>query len=246
MSHKNQHNTSVNSSGTQPEQNASPVSEPAPAAPTATTPAPAPKTPSTTKIIKLTEPEHEKLKTDAAKAAENWDKFLRASADFDNYRKRVTREKEELTRSARETVIASLLPALDNLERALDHSPEGTPLHDGLLQVQKQFDRSLAEFGLAEITVKPGDAFNPNLHEAISHLESNDQPDGAIIQQVQSGYKLAEKLIRPARVVVSKGKGDTTDKTAAESETPAEPKSENKTDAAADKKNPWFKSPFTK
>src|SRR5947209_15835040 len=81
-----------------------------------------------------------------AQAAENWDKFLRAAADLDNYRKRVARERDELIRSTRASVITALLPALDNLERALDHSEVGTPLHDGLLQVQKQFERALAEF----------------------------------------------------------------------------------------------------
>ena len=172
-----------------------------PAAP-ATEPAPPPETP---KTVTLTEAEHTQLKTDAAKAAENWDKFLRAAADFDNYRKRVTREKEELTRAARETIITALLPSLDNLERALEHSPDGTPLHDGLLQVQKQFERALADFGLVEIVAAPGAVFDPNLHEAISHIESKDQPEGAILQQVQSGYKLADKLLRPVRVVVSKG-----------------------------------------
>lgn len=140
-----------------------------------------------------------------AQVAENWDKFLRASADFDNYRKRVTREREEVARFTREGVIGALLPALDNLERALDHSAEGTPLHDGLLQLQKQFARTLGEFGLVEIVAKPGDTFDANLHEAVSHIESADQPDNAILEQLQSAYKLGDRLLRPARVVVSKG-----------------------------------------
>ena len=137
--------------------------------------------------------------------AENWDKFLRATADFDNYRKRVAREREETVRFTRESVIAALLPALDNLERALDHSAEGTPVHDGLLQVQKQFARTLGEFGLVEIIAKPGELFDANLHEAVSHIESDAQPDGAILEQLQSAYRLGDRLLRPARVVVSKG-----------------------------------------
>lgn len=139
-----------------------------------------------------------------AQVAENWDKFLRTTADFDNYRKRVARERDELVRNTRENLIHALLPALDNLERALDHSPAGTPLHDGLLQVQKQFARSLADFGLVEIIAKPGDPFDANLHEAISHIES-PQPEGVIVEQMQSAYKLGDRLLRPARVVVSKG-----------------------------------------
>jgi molecular chaperone GrpE len=140
-----------------------------------------------------------------AQAAENWDKFLRASADFDNYRKRIVRERDELIRNSRENLINALLPALDNLERALEHSPEGTPLRDGLLQVQKQFSRSLAEFGLSEIIVKPGEKFDPAMHEAVSHVESTEHPDGVVVQQLQSAYKLGDRLLRPARVVVSKG-----------------------------------------
>jgi len=221
MSHKNPQDPVVSAPGPKPEQQTPPPSPPA----------------EPPKTVTLPETELTQLKADAAKAAENWDKFLRAAADHENYRKRVAREKNELTGSAREAVINTLLPALDNLERALDHSPAGTPLHDGLLQVQKQFERALAEFGLAEITVKPGDIFNPNLHEAISHIESADQPDGAVIQQIQSGYKLGDKLLRPVRVVVSKG-------------LPAEAsaKAGNAADkpAAPEKKNSWFKSPFSK
>jgi molecular chaperone GrpE len=140
-----------------------------------------------------------------AQAAENWDKFLRTTADFDNYRKRVTRERDELVRATRESVINALLPALDNLERALDHSEAGTPLHEGLLQVQKQFERALADFGVTEVVAKPGDAFDPAIHEAVSHIESPNQPENAIVEQLHSAYKIGDRLLRPARVVVSKG-----------------------------------------
>lgn len=140
-----------------------------------------------------------------AEAAENWDKFLRTAAELDNYRKRVAREKEELASYTTERVITALLPVLDNLERALQHSDEDTPLHDGLLQVHKQFQRTLADFGLIEITAKPGDHFNPEIHEAVSHIASADHPDGTIIEQLQGGYKLGDRLLRPTRVVVSKG-----------------------------------------
>lgn len=165
-------------------------------------------TPSPTATVPPLEPnaELEQLKV---QAAENLDKLLRTAADFDNYRKRVARERDELTRFARESVISALLPALDNLERALDHSAAGTPLHDGLLQVQKQFARTLGEFGLVEIIAKPGELFDANLHEAVSHIESAAQPDGAVIEQLQSAYKLGDRLLRPARVVVSKGAGPT-------------------------------------
>ena len=134
------------------------------------------------------------------------DNYLRAVADLDNYRKRARREKDEIAQFSREQVIRALLPALDNLERALDHSDEGTPLHDGLLQVQKQFQRTLGEFGLVEIRVKAGDQFDPAVHEAVSHVDSSDHPEGTVMEALNSAYKLGDRLLRPARVVVSKGK----------------------------------------
>jgi molecular chaperone GrpE len=140
-----------------------------------------------------------------AQAAENWDKFLRAAADLENYRKRAIRDREESVRAARESVINALLPALDNLERALDHSEIDTPLHEGLLQVQKQFQRALSDYGLTEIIAKPGDSFDPAIHEAVSQVESADQPEGAVVEQLHSAYKIGDRLLRPARVVVSKG-----------------------------------------
>lgn len=140
-----------------------------------------------------------------AQAAENWDKFLRATADLENYRKRAARDRDEAVRNARESVINALLPALDNLERALEHSEAGTPLHEGLLQLQKQFQRALADFGLAEIIAKPGEKFDPALHEAVSQVESADFPEGTVVEQLHSAYSMTDRLLRPARVVVSKG-----------------------------------------
>lgn len=152
-----------------------------------------------------TNPE-DQLTAAKTEAAAHYDKYLRAVADFDNYRKRINRERDEQTRAARESVILALLPALDNLERALDHSPAGTPLHDGLLQVQKQFARALADFGLVELIAKPGDKFDATLHEAIAQTHHPEIPDGAIIEQHQSAYQIGDRLLRPARVVVSQGK----------------------------------------
>jgi len=230
MSHHSKQDIAVSASGqpaasapTAPEQSKSETAPPAPIA----SPAPADKP----KTVTIEEAELQKLKAEAAKAAENWDKFLRAAADLENYRKRVAREREELTRAARETVIAALLPALDNLERALQHSSENSPLREGLLQVRKQFERALGEFGLVEISAQAGDTFDPSLHEAISHVESNDHADGIILQQVQSGYKLGDRLLRAARVVVSKGKSHEAD-----AGNPPAP----------EKKSSWFKSPFSK
>lgn len=156
----------------------------------------------------LSSSELEKLKAAAAKADENWDKFLRAAADLDNYRKRVAREKEELARFTAERVVTALLPALDNLERALDAAQQQgdqTALIEGIQQVHSQFRRTLEEFGLKEVAAHAGHPFDPNLHEAVSQAPSAEQPEGHVLEQLQRGYKLADRLLRPARVVVSKG-----------------------------------------
>jgi molecular chaperone GrpE len=154
------------------------------------------------------------LKARATKADENWDKYLRAVADLDNYRKRVAREKEELARFTSERVVAALLPALDNLERAIEaaqaHGAENSSLLEGLTQVYNQFRRTLVEFGLLEIIAGVGQPFDPNLHEAVSQVDSAAHEEGHVIEQLQRGYKLADRLLRPARVVVSKGLPDPT------------------------------------
>ena len=148
-----------------------------------------------------------------AKADENWDRFLRATADLENYRKRVAREKEELARFTAERIVAALLPVLDNLERALaaaeEHTEKPEAILEGLTQVQAQFRRTLEESGLKEIVASTGHSFDPNLHEAVGHVEHADHPEGTVIDQLQRGYKLADRLLRPARVIVSKGPAPT-------------------------------------
>jgi molecular chaperone GrpE len=156
--------------------------------------------------------ELQELKTRAAKADENWDKYLRTVADLDNYRKRVAREKEELARFTSERVVAALLPALDNLERAIEsaqaHGAENSSLLEGLTQVYNQFRRTLLEFGLQEVIAGAGQPFDPNLHEAVGQVDSAAHAEGHVIEQLQRGYKLADRLLRPARVIVSKGLPD--------------------------------------
>jgi molecular chaperone GrpE len=183
--------------------------------------------PEPTTIDSISVDELEDLKARAAKADENWDKFLRATADLENYRKRVAREKEELARYTSERVVTALLPVLDNLERAVGaaqkHGPDNSSLLDGITQVYSQFRRSLGEFGLQEVTANAGDVFDPNLQEAVSHVESDEHPEGHVVEQLQRGYKLAERLLRPARVVVSKGRVAEADSTAKTDRPPKSP-----------------------
>jgi molecular chaperone GrpE len=181
----------------------------APADPASTAEGGAAAKPEPVVIDSISVEELEDLKARAAKADENWDKYLRAAAELDNYRKRVAREKEELARYTSERVVSALLPVLDNLERAIDaaqkHGADNASLLDGITQVYSQFRRSLVEFGLQEVTANAGHPFDPSLHEAVSHIESGEHPEGHVVEQLQRGYKLADRLLRPARVVVSKG-----------------------------------------
>lgn len=152
--------------------------------------------------------EFEALKTKAAKADENWDKYLRVSADFDNYKKRAAREKIEATKFANESLIERLIPILDNFEAAMTatSSPQGAnidSLKTGVAMILNQFKGLLADSGLEAIDAT-GKPFDPNLHEAVSQQPSADAPEGQVLQQLRKGYKLRDKLIRPAMVVVAK------------------------------------------
>ncbi|MFP4165635.1 MAG: nucleotide exchange factor GrpE [Opitutales bacterium] len=133
--------------------------------------------------------------------------YFRAVADLENFRKRIAREKQEIIRSAAADVIEALLPVLDNLRLGLqsaENHPEAKEITTGFKMVEAQFKQVLSEQGLEEI--KPdGDAFDPNLHECISHQPSDEVPDHHVIETVRSGYRLNDRLIRPANVIVSSG-----------------------------------------
>jgi molecular chaperone GrpE len=148
------------------------------------------------------------LKQQAAKAAETWDRLLRTTADFDNYKKRVTREKQEAVKYANESLLEKLLPVLDNFEMALTairttDSESSGALEQGIGLVFQQFRQVLKDAGLEEIDAT-GATFDPNIHEAISAQESAEAPEGQVIHQMRKGYKLKDRLIRAASVVVAK------------------------------------------
>lgn len=134
-------------------------------------------------------------------------KLLRLQADFDNFRKRMVREKSEVWQRASEDIIGELLPALDNMDLALDAAlnhdvPEG--FFEGFSLVRNQMISAMQKFGLAPIEAD-GDVFDPNIHEAVSHLASEDVKENMIIAQTRKGYMLGEKLLRASQVVVSSG-----------------------------------------
>ena len=150
----------------------------------------------------------QKLQTDLAQAKDGW---MRAMADFENYKRRKENENKELVEFAREVTVAKLLPALDSLEQALKHMPEQniTDFAKAYENWQKgangiviQLDKTLAELGVKKIEAL-GKKFDPNFHEALREAES-DQEDGIILEEFQTGFELNGKVIRPSQVVISK------------------------------------------
>lgn len=134
------------------------------------------------------------------------DQLLRTAADFDNFRKRSRREVTEAVERGREELLKELLPVFDNLERAADHAKGATEvaaLSDGIDLVIKQFIDTLSKVGVEKIEAK-GQVFDPSLHEAIQQLETEEVPAGSVAAQVQAGYKMGGRLIRPCMVVVAK------------------------------------------
>ena len=134
-------------------------------------------------------------------------RYLRSVADLENYRKRMAREKQEIIRSAAANVIESLLPVLDNMKlglQAAENHPEAKDVTIGFKMVDDQLKRSLSEQGLEEL-MPNGETFDPNLHECIAHQPSADVEEDKVIQTVRAGYRLNERLIRAASVIVSSG-----------------------------------------
>jgi molecular chaperone GrpE len=141
-----------------------------------------------------------------ARADEYLNDLRRVAADFDNFRKRVARDSELHVSRATEGLVGELLPVLDNLERALDANEqhEEVKVAEGVKLVLQQLNDVLGRRGLEPIEVAPGDEFDPHVHEALSHQPS-DQPEGRVAAVWQRGYRLGERVVRPARVVVSSG-----------------------------------------
>lgn len=150
----------------------------------------------------------EELQAKAAKGDEHWERLLRTTADFDNYKKRAAREKQDAIKYANESLIGKIIPVLDNFEMALtatqSSSADGLKsLQDGVTMILTQLRSVLADAGLEDIDAN-GKPFDPNLHEAVSQQESADVADGHVLQQLRKGYKLRERLLRPATVIVAK------------------------------------------
>ncbi|MEK7189079.1 MAG: nucleotide exchange factor GrpE [Patescibacteria group bacterium] len=147
----------------------------------------------------------EELRTQADEYLAGW---KRAQADYQNLEKEYAKRMASIAEYAAADIIARFLPVIDNFELALSHMPKdvrGSEWARGLLQVQKERDETFAAMGIARI-LSDGAHFDPHLHEAVGYEPSDTVPDGHIIKEAQVGYKMEGRLIRPARVIVSKGK----------------------------------------
>ncbi len=151
----------------------------------------------------------EELESVRQEARDNYDRFVRLSAEFENYKKRASREMSEFRKYANEIIIKALLPVVDNLERAIESSGEDenatSCVVEGVEMTLKEILKVFEQF-----EVKPveslGQPFDPGFHEAMMREESDEYPENTVIKELQKGYLMHERLIRPAMVVVSAAK----------------------------------------
>jgi molecular chaperone GrpE len=131
------------------------------------------------------------------------DRLARAQAEFENARRRAVKEQQDYRDYAAADAIKSLLPAMDSLERALQVKADPADLRSGVELIYKQLQDALAKLGVRAIPAK-GEQFDPHVHEAIEMVETSDAPDHEVIEELQRGYKIKDRLLRPAMVKVAK------------------------------------------
>jgi molecular chaperone GrpE len=147
--------------------------------------------------------ETEEIERLRAEASEMRDLAQRKQAEFENYRKRMERERLDLSRYAEADVVKEVLPVLDNLERALRAEGSEGQLRDGVVIIHKQLQEILSRLGLSEVE-SLGKPFDPHIHEAVSQVESSDRADGTVLEVFQKGYLFKDRLLRPAMVSVAR------------------------------------------
>lgn len=151
------------------------------------------------------ETELESLKKEAAELKDRW---MRSAADFENYKKRQAREREDIQKFANEKLLKDLLPVVDDLDRAVDvvaQAGASEQVRQGVEMVRKKFLTQLEKNGV-ETFVALGTAFDPNFHEAVQQAHSADVPAGQVLSELQRGFTISGRLLRPALVIVSLGK----------------------------------------
>ena len=147
----------------------------------------------------------EALAAKGLEAANNWDKYLRERADLENYRKRVQKEKEEILKYGNESFVLEILPALDNMERALAHATDeaGSAVIEGVKITFSMLLATLKKFGVTPLETPAGTPFDPAFHQAMGQVVSTDQEPNTVVNELQKGYLLNERLLRPAMVTVA-------------------------------------------
>ena len=160
----------------------------------------------------------EQIAAKAGEVEQLTDRLLRERADLENFKRRMQREKSEALRYASEHLLRDLLPVIDNLERAIDAAAKGAAgespqqaarvenLVTGVRMVLSQFTETLGRFGVTRVAAA-GQPFDPTHHEAVAHVDSDAHPAGSIVDEHAPGYRLHERLLRPAQVTVAKPKG---------------------------------------
>lgn len=157
------------------------------------------------KKIKIDAEELESLKKQVSEFAELKDSMIRKVADFENAKKRLIKEKEDFAKFANEKIVSAFLPVLDNLDRALAHreaTESAESLMSGVELIRKQIFSILKDNGLEEVEAV-GKEFDPHLHEALGMVKTSEHPSGYVVEQVQTGYKLKDRLLRPSWVRVA-------------------------------------------
>ncbi|MFC1644367.1 nucleotide exchange factor GrpE [Candidatus Omnitrophota bacterium] len=162
------------------------------------------------KKVEIPEKEYEELENKARERDEFHAKWLKIHAEYENTRKRMEREKTDHIKFANEDIILQLFPIVDNFDMAfgaMEKAKDKAAVMDGIRMVQKEFHKILEENGVERIETE-GKEFDPNLHEAVLAVETEEHPDGFILEEVRAGYTLNKRLLRPAQVKVAKNSSE--------------------------------------
>jgi molecular chaperone GrpE len=148
----------------------------------------------------------QQLKVKEEEARNNYERFVRQTAEIENFKKRALRDKEDAIRYANETLVKALLPIVDNLERAVSHAKAGNgeSLVEGVEMTLKGLFDALGKYGVSQISAV-GQPFDPQLHEAMAQVETESDAPNTVLEEHQKGYLLKDRLLRPALVTVAKG-----------------------------------------
>lgn len=199
--HHPPHSKHHDAANAQPAESAAAAADTPPAAAAAGQP-PAPETAAPPPV-----PEPSPVQTLAAEAADFRDKWLRSRADLENYRKRVQRDQQELRLYEKSAAITAFLSVMDHFEMASEHFEKAADLKalkEGMNLIQAEFRRALSSLGVEPVEAA-GQTFDPNLHQAVTHEASDSVAAGQVLRQWKAGYRLGDRLLRPATVVVSSG-----------------------------------------